>query len=75
MIYIFQNDFSSYSTIDFSALGLTPIYPAVSPDGNKIVFVDSGSGSLWIYDIKGVGNAVLLKSGTCNTPNYIAKPR
>jgi len=75
IIYIFESDFTSYSSIDFTAQGLIPVFPAVSPDGNKIVFVDSGSGSLWIYDINAGGNAVLLKSGICDSPNYICKPR
>ena len=75
VIYIFESDFSSYSSIDFTAQGLIPVYPAVSPDGEKIMFVDSGSGYLWIYDIKNGGNAVLLKTGLCTSPNYIGKPR
>ena len=75
LIHIFEKDFLSYSSIDFSVQGLTPVFPAVSPFGNKIVFIDSGSGSLWIYDITAGGNAVLLKSGNCNSPNYIGKPR
>ncbi|HPS85195.1 MAG TPA: hypothetical protein PLY36_00540 [Spirochaetota bacterium] len=74
-IYIYESDFSSYSSIDFTSQGLNPVYLAVSPDGEKIVFVDSGSGYLWIYDIKNGGNAVLLKTGPCTSPNYIAKPR
>lgn len=72
LIYIYESDFSSHAIIDFSAQGLTPVYPSVSPDGEKIVFVDSG---LWIYDIKAGGNAVLLKTGTCTSPNYLGKPR
>lgn len=75
VIYIYAADLSSYSTVDFSTQGLVPVYPAVSPDGEKIVFVDSGTGNLWIYDINNGGNAVLLKSGSCQTPNYLAKPR
>ncbi len=75
LIHIFENDFLSYSSIDFSAQGLTPSYPAVSPNGKKIVFVNSIPGSLWIYDINAGGNAVLLLSGACTSPNYISKPR
>lgn len=75
LIYIFKSDFSSNSIIDFSTQGLTPVYPAISPDGDKIVFVDSGSGYLWIYNIMNGGNAVLLKTGSCTSPNYLGKPR
>jgi len=74
-IYIYKSDFSSYSSINFLTQGLSPVYPAVSPNGEKIVFIDSPTGNLYIYDIKKGGNAVLLKSGTCTSPNYIAKPR
>jgi Tol biopolymer transport system component len=74
-IYIYKSDFSSYTTISFSSQGLTPGYFTVSPSGKKLVFVDSGSGSLWIYDLEQGGNAVLLKTGNCTTPNYMGKPR
>ncbi len=74
-IYIYQPDFSSHTTIDFSAQALTPASPAISPDGEKIVFVDSPTGSLYIYDTTKGGNAVLLKTGTCTTPGYMGKPR
>lgn len=76
IIYIYLSDFSSYSTIDFTAQNLVPISLAISPDGERIAFINSLDGNLYIYDIRNGGNAVLLRGGNpCSMPNYLAKPK